>query len=143
MNDIIDIADPGWNFNFTIGIFGLLVVALVTAGVLLLLSVILRGRSRKAALQEGAGVASVVGIIGFVGSLLIFGIWGTYDYYGKVDELRVAALEDLGYSNVEFDSGRYEDEDRFVASRDGEYFEGSIVEDGDLRWQVVELTSAG
>ncbi len=142
MNDIVSITDPGWNHAFTFWMFGPPLALLFGALVFAILRQILRGRRRQNVLSEWAGGLSFAALIGTVVCVAIFGVWGGMHWSAQVEDRKIAAMEDLGYTNVTFQEDRYEEDDRFIASSDGDYFEGSLVEDGNLRWQLVEMTAA-
>lgn len=53
-------------------------------------------------------------------------------------EYKISQLQDIGYDQVEFVSQKEETPEEFVASKDGEYFRGLLVEVEDSTYQIVE-----
>jgi hypothetical protein len=79
---------------------------------------------------------AVFGIFGIGGA----GVGGAHDaHWSEYQKMKVVALEHVGFERVDLD-----EDDRFIASKDGEYFEGVLVlvDDGttDL-YQVNEIVA--
>ena len=53
-------------------------------------------------------------------------------------EYKISQLQSLGYDQIEFVSDKEVTPEAFVASKDGEYFRGLLVEVEDSTYQVVE-----
>ena len=133
---IITVSDPGYQWGHWL-------YAGIVSGVLLLALFVILVLSRLASTWESASRFSVLTpVLFFVFCVsLVVGV-GTcaivsdVAYHGITSDGKKDALSDLGYSRIEFD---IEDRNVFVASRDGKYVEGFVVELKPLTWQVFEL----
>lgn len=141
MNEVLTITDPGWNHWITslLAIPGFILLGALIA---FIISKTIRGRMRRSAAEDWAGGMGIVGGILTLISLFAVGIWGSSDYNGRMDDARTAGMEALGYTSIDFTREDKYESRQFTASRGGEYFRGALIEDGDLRWQIVELEGA-
>ena len=111
---IIQFAEPGYPWEL------LLWPAGITAGLILL--VILTG---------GDGfirfLAETLSVLGIAATLILALVISLDSTNPLLEEAKVAALEELGFESVIFDSGRGSSNEQFTAARGGAYFSGTLV----------------
>lgn len=124
------IIDPGYDFT------AVWVIGIITAVLLAWAIISAVGVSRKWWDDWVAGVSWFVTIVFFVLGFLMSALPAPGSIHdAKVDAATVEALEEIGFERVNL-SG-----DRFVASLDGEYFEGILSETDPYTYQVNEVVA--
>lgn len=129
----IQFADPG--FDFTVLWWGVgITAAVLLAG--LVCFAISRGDSWSGWFYAGQ-VLCAMAVAGVLIGGVIGGFGGSMTYDKKTEALKEQALEDVGFEHADVDT-----DNNFIASLDGEYFQGELwriePRDGVYTYKIVE-----
>ena len=141
MNETITVVDPGWDWAFTALMLAPSVLCIAVALIFMVIGFIIRGRYRKRAM-----FAWMRGFLwGFLGTGVFLGglgagIAGESRYKSDYNDSIAASLSESGFENITLNNdGSKSRADGFTASRDGDYFAGKLVLNGDNTYIIVPL----
>lgn len=125
------ITDPGFDFT-AVWVCGIISVALLAWAIVASV-----GYSKK---WWGDGVPALAWFIAIIFTACGFLLWSTSvpgeTHDSKVHDAQIVELTNLGFDNVDLI------EDRFVADKDGAYFQGIISEIEPYTFQVNEIVES-
>lgn len=127
---VIEFADPGIDWTPLFWALGLLVLGIG----LFLLPFGLRERHFHDWMPMPGAILATAGLVWSIACLAVL---PTSEYQAVVRELKVAALEDEGFSDVTLNGST-----QFIASQDGDYFRGILIDlypESGHRYQVSEI----
>lgn len=125
----ISVIDPGWDFMP-------LVITGSIAAFLLLIATLVSVLEYNDVFYDDTSWVWAVAIPLSIIVVLVGGVFfQAATYENRLNDRVIEALEDQGFKNVDMDSNQ----SGFTASLDGEYFDGVLIEVGDLEWQIAEI----